>query len=129
MERTSRPEIPRKITLTIVSTGTIASVGFTLYAGRNNHSIFLMSLFVVWVFSPYIGIFFLNNISKHWSIMLQRNFCKMAIFITVCAVIGYSGIINIMVPMKNAFIFLIVPLFSWIVFITGAFLFKQSQNK
>ena len=44
------------------------SVALTLYVGRENSSVVLMTLFVFWVLSPFVGLAVADALSKRWSV-------------------------------------------------------------
>jgi hypothetical protein len=95
----------------VIIIGALCSLTLTYYAGRNNKSFLLSLMFMAWVLSPFIVLLLTNFTFKG----LILNF-YLSIIIALCSLICYSGILN-PVGMKPAFIFLIVPLVSWVLII------------
>jgi hypothetical protein len=94
-------------------------------AGKNNNSLLLRSLFIVWVLSPFVMFFI--AIRKKWQVAAQRFFYWAMIIITIIASISYSGLIKIP-QTKNAFVFLVMPLLLWI-FLIIAFIASRRSDK
>jgi len=116
----------RTIALIVLLFGGLSSVYFVFNAGRNNNSVLLRALFVIWVLSPYIGILIANSISKRWSFHTRKTIYRLMLIITVGSLIVYSGIFKIP-GTKNAFIFLIVPFLSWL-FLIIPILIGRTKN-
>ena len=118
----------RSIALIALLFGSVGSLYFVINAGRNNSSILLPALFVIWVLSPFIGFLITNSISKRWSFHARRTIYWLMLIITVGSLIGYSGAFN--TPQtKNAFIFLIVPLLSWLLLIITILTTRRLSRK
>ena len=103
----------RTSALLAVLLGAAGSLGLTLYTGRNNNSVFLMLLFSGWVLSPFIALFVADIISKRWTVPTRMKLYRLMLAVAVVSLIGYSGVL-IPAETKPAFVFLIVPLASWI---------------
>jgi hypothetical protein len=103
-----------------------SSLVMTLHAGRNNNSIFLVSLFAMWVLSPFLALLAANLVSVHW-----RHRSRLAAYILMLAVSIVSFVMYEMAShhqfRKPAFIFLIVPFFSWLLIMLG-FLFWRPKK-
>jgi hypothetical protein len=106
----------RIIAVIVVVAGWIASVGFTLYAGHNNRSVFLVILFLGWVSSPFIGLLVTGSLSRRWPAFNRKVMYFLMNLLAIGSVVGYSGVLNPPAS-KPAFIFLIVPLISWILIV------------
>ncbi len=104
----------RTIALTSSIIGAFGSLYFVLHAGRNQSSIILIALFVVWVLSPFVGLFFANKISNRWTIDSRRLFYGLTLILTIGSLVVYSGIV---IPPKTRLtpFFLLVPLISLLV--------------
>jgi hypothetical protein len=113
MKKISTLRILRIIAVTIVAVGAVGSLIMTLHAGQHNNSILLVVLFVSWVLSPYLALLILNAGSKHWQVLTRETLYYLMIFLSVLSLISYSGVL-IPQGMKPAFIFLIIPLISWV---------------
>jgi len=107
------PGFLRTVAVIAVMIGGIISFGFTLRAGHNNRSVFLIMLFLCWVSSPFIGLLVACLLSRRWPLVTRKVLFILMILLAIGSVVGYSGVLT---PpgSKPAFIFLIVPLISWI---------------
>ncbi len=94
--------------------GTLGSVALVIWVGRNNHSFLLRMLFLLWVFSPFLGMLMAQIISEKWDASVRRMIYILTIIISMCSLFCYSGMFN---PprMKPAFKFLGRPLISWVI--------------
>jgi|ERR1035437_1371656 len=102
----------RIVSFIIVVAGAIVSLSFVVRAGQNNKSVLLVSLFVIWVLSPFIGLFLANFVSTRWSVPVRIALCTIIILITAGSLLVYAGVIP--AGTKPAFKFLVTPLISWI---------------
>ena len=116
-KETSNQNFIRTIALISVVAGAIGSLYFMFNAGRNQKSIFLIILFTGWVLSPFAALFFTNKIVKHRKVSAHALLYWFMIIITIVSLVAYSGIF-IPPGTKPAFIFLVVPLFSWVLMVT-----------
>ena len=94
--------------------GALACLGLTIRAGRNNHSLILILLFGIWVFTPFMGLVVAYILSNRWSAITRKVIYLLAMVLTVVSLLIYSGV-WIPTHMKPAFMFLIFPLLSWII--------------
>lgn len=104
----------RRITFIIMLTGALGSLGLTLRAGRNNHSLILMMLFGVWVFSPFMGLAVAYILSNRWPAFTRNVLYLLSTVLTIISLLIYGGV---WAPagIKPAFVFLVFPLLSWLV--------------
>jgi hypothetical protein len=102
-----------KISSIILVIGAMGSVGLTLYTGRNNPSIFLIAMFVAWVLSPFAGLWIADKISRRWYPVGHRAIYVCMWIVTAASIIAYSGGFNT-AETKTAFMFLVIPLASWV---------------
>jgi hypothetical protein len=103
----------RSFAMIVVAAGGILSLGLTLQTGHNNHSVLLVLLFAVWVLSPFAGLLVAGFLSKRLTVPIRKAIYILMFVITIGSLAGYSGLFS---PpgSKPAFIFLVVPLISWI---------------
>jgi len=101
------------ISLITVFAGALVSLYLTLEAGRNNGSIILPVLFVVWVLSPYMLLATENVLSKRWPDSVRITLYCLILLLVPVSILGYLGVFS---PpgTKNAFVFLVIPLISWL---------------
>ena len=103
-----------KIALVLLFAGAAGSVGLMLRTGHNNKSVLLLALFTGWVLSPFIGLLVAGRPSGRWSLFMRSTYYIILVLVlTLGSLIGYSGILS---PpgTKPAFVFLFIPLVSWI---------------
>jgi hypothetical protein len=113
MNKISASSLLRTITIIVVVIGDIISTGFTLHAGHNNRSVFLVILFLGWVSSSFIGLLIACLLSRRWPAGIRKILYILMILIVICSVVGYSGILS-SAGMKPAFVFLVIPLITWV---------------
>jgi hypothetical protein len=103
----------RNAALGAILIGVAASLGLTIYTGRNNHSIVLVAIFLIWVLSPFAGLLAACLFSRRWTVSTRVTLYVLVLVITCCSLLGYSGV---WVPRgtKTAFIFLAIPGASWL---------------
>ncbi len=103
----------RILSLLVVLFGAGASLSLTLHAGQHNKSILLVALFLAWVLSPYIAMLLAYDASKRWTTIKQEILYILMVVVTFGSLVCYSGILTPL-ETKPAFIFLVVPLISWL---------------
>ena len=113
MKRNSTLGVIRIITFIVILAGASGSIDLTVNAGRNNSSILLVALFTMWVLSPFIGLLIANAVSQRWANPIRLSFYGLALIITLVSLAGYSGKLSLS-HTKHAFMFLVVPLISWL---------------
>jgi hypothetical protein len=117
MKKTPNLGFLRTVALVVLLVGAGGSLDLTLQAGRNNHSVLLRVLFACWVLSPFIALLVANLISIRWSLLTRRALYFLMLVLTLGSLACYSGALS---PpgTKPAFVFLIVPLISWLLLAT-----------
>jgi len=111
--------------LIVVICGAMGSLYFTLHSGRYNKSVLLILLFVIWVLSPFAALAAATIVSKLWPTLIRMTLYSLVLILTIGSLITYSGIIK---PpgSKPAFVFLVVPLISWLLI---AILFRLLRKR
>ena len=93
--------------------GAAGSLTLMSIAGRHQRSPVLILLFAVWVLSPYVALVFARSSSMYWGVSNAGLF-----FLTLAITLGCLGSYTSAgfgyIRAKAGFIFLIVPLLSWI---------------
>jgi hypothetical protein len=97
--------------------GSIVSIVLVLKGGQHNPSILLIVLFLVWVLSPFAGLVIASMKKYQRTVQIQTILYWLMIFIATISILGYSGILRFS-GTKPAFIFLVIPIISWILIIT-----------
>jgi hypothetical protein len=93
--------------------GAAGSVTLMLYTGRHNPSILLLTLFFGWVVAPFLVLFLRDRVSKRWPSLAHKSFDILALVLSLASLVTYTGVFNSPTT-KPAFIFLVVPLISWV---------------
>jgi hypothetical protein len=101
------------ITLIVVLAGAVGSLFYVVNAGRNNNSVLLRTLFVIWVLSPFIAFLSANLIFKRWTVFTHVTLYCLMLLVTLGSLVSYSGAFSTP-KTKPAFMFLIVPFISWL---------------
>ncbi len=114
MEKNFSIRLLRFIAIGLALTGAVGSLVFTLRAGQNNPSVFLVGLFLAWVLAPFIAMLAANVISTRWTAAYSRALYFLTIFLTVGSLTGYSGALS-PAGTKPAFVFLFIPFLSWVI--------------
>ncbi len=130
-ERGSRRPL-RAAAMILVVAGAAASLALTLQTGRHNNSRLLLTLFAVWVLSPFIALLLAGAASKRWPVPRRATLYGVMLAIAVGSVAVY-GVVALGPPRaKPAFVFLVVPLASWLVMVVAsvsAFLSDGSSRR
>ena len=126
-EKTFNTTILRTVALILLVLGAVGSLYFMFNVSRNQKSILLIALFTGWILSPFVGLFLVDKFSKRWTVNIRASFYWLMIILTIVSLVGYSGAFNTP-KTKNAFVFLIIPLISWI-FRTISILIAQRLSR
>jgi hypothetical protein len=123
----------RIIALIVLTGGAGISLKSVLLAGRNNTSVLLPLLFAAWVLSPFISLLAADIISGRWTVPIRLTLYSLMLALTLGSLIGYSGILS-SPDIKPAFIFLVVPLISWLIILIATTIItlltrRRSQKK
>jgi hypothetical protein len=108
--------IIRRVALTTVLAGAAGSTALMLHAGRRQRSQILILLFGIWVLSPFIAALFAASASKRWAAATQVMFCVWTVALSLGSLAIYGGVAFEYVNAKIGFVFLVVPLASWLLF-------------
>ena len=127
MKKINSQNFQHTIVLIVIWLGAISSFYFVMRASSNNSSILLRALFVIWVLSPFVAFFTANSNFKFRPSLRRKSVYWMIVIVVVGSLIAYSGIFKTP-KTKNAFIFLIVPLLSWLLLI-GTILISERLSR
>jgi len=100
------------VALTALVAGALGSVGLMLWVGHRNPSHVLLVLFAIWDLSPFIALVLADIVSKRRSVTRATLYGVMLI-ITLGSLAFYGDIVWRPRP-QPAFMFLVVPLGSWL---------------
>ena len=104
--------ILRGIALVAVAAGAVGSIGFMLRAGHP--PLFLRLLFATWVLSPFVALLFAHVVSKRWPVITRTTLYSLMVIVTVGSLAFYGNVVFAPPRPKPAFVFLVVPLGSWL---------------
>ena len=90
------------------------SVALTLYVGRENSSVVLMTLFVFWVLSPFVGLAVADALSKRWSVSARAALRAVTLVIAAGSLAIYGTRALGLSGRQGAFVFVVVPPASWL---------------
>jgi hypothetical protein len=112
--------------------GGSGSIVLMLHAGRHQNSKILLILFTIWVLSPFVALVLADGFSKCWPVRARLTLYRMMLVLTLAslAIYGYDA----WRPLKaqRAFVFLVVPLASWLliaIVATAAFLSGRRSRR
>ena len=94
--------------------GTLGSVFLTFYVGRQNSSGLLLTLFALWVVSPFVGAVLASAISKRWQVSARVWLYLVMIVVGLGSLAVYGEVAYGPPRPKPAFYFLMTPLASWV---------------
>jgi len=100
--------------LIAVPTGAVSSLGLMLYAGRHQNSRILLLLFATWVLSPYMAAVSIHVVSQRWPAFSLGTLDVTMLVITLGSLAIYGGVAFGYIKVKIGFVFLMVPLASWL---------------
>jgi hypothetical protein len=114
LKKISTLKVFRVIALVVWAIGAGVSVNLTLYAGHNNKSGLLVSLFVVWVLSPFAAMLAAHVFFRRRPPLVKVTVYCLMVAIALVSLLAYSNTLNPFAG-KPAAVFLIVPLLLWVV--------------
>jgi hypothetical protein len=104
----------RAAAMIAVLAGAAGSIALTLRVGHRNNSRILMMLFAIWVLSPFTALVFANLASKGWPAFTRTTLYSLMLVLTLGSLAIYADVAFGPPRPKPAFVFLIVPLASWL---------------
>ena len=105
------------VALSAVVAGALGSVGFMLWVGHRNPSRFLLVLFLIWDLSPFLALVLANMVSKRWSANTRATLYVVMLILSLSSLALYGDVVWRPRP-QPAFMFLVVPLGSWLLMTT-----------
>lgn len=102
----------RGVGLVAVAAGAVGSLGLMLRAGHP--PFFLRVLFAIWVLSPFVALLVAHVISKSWPVLTRATLYCLMVIVTVGSLAIYADVVFGPPRPKPAFVFLVVPLGSWL---------------
>jgi hypothetical protein len=75
---------------------------------------FLLILFTGWVLSPFVALATADRASKRWSPLTRATLQSVMLILTPASLVFYARIVSMPKGSRPAFLFLVVPLGSWL---------------
>ena len=97
--------------IAVAATGSLASV---FVVGNRQRSVLLMTMFIVWVLSPYVGLWLANVRVRDGTPAARRALEYATILISLAALGRYLWVLVRPLAHQPASTFLLVPFVSWI---------------
>ena len=104
----------RLAAMIVVLPGAAGSFAFMIRAGHRNPSFILLTLFGIWVLSPFVALMLASLVSKRWSTLARTTLYTVIVVITLASLAIYGLVAIGHTAMKVGFVFLVVPLASWL---------------
>jgi hypothetical protein len=104
----------RGAALIAVLAGAVGSFGLMLHAGSRQRSLILIGLFTVWELSPFVALVWAHVVSKHWSVLTRATLYSVMLILALGSLAIYGEAALGPPRPKPAFVFLVVPLASWL---------------
>ena len=95
-------------------TGAAGSIGLMLRVGHQNDSRILLTLFTIWVLSPFVALVWAHVVSKRWSVPTRATVYSVMLVLTPASLAVYGDVALGIPRAQAASAFLIVPLASWL---------------
>ena len=109
----------RKVAFLAVLAGSAGSLALMLHAGRRQESRVLMLLFGIWVLSPFVAAVVASSVSKRWTVVTRATLYIVIVVLSVSSLAIYGSVAFGYSKAKAGFIFLVVPLASWLLIAAG----------
>jgi len=88
--------------------------------GRHNPSSLLQILFTIWVLSPFVGLYTADAVSKDRTVRVRTMLHLVMLLVAAGSLVAYGEVALGPPRAKPAFMFLVVPLVSWLLMATIA---------
>ena len=127
-KKTSNQNYLRTTARIVALVGAVGSLYFMFSTGRGHNQIILPGLFTAWVLSPFAGLFISDKLSNRWTVPAHELLYWPIIVLTIGSLVAYSGAFT---PPGTipVFIFLVLPLTSWIIIVTVYLIAKKISHK
>ena len=110
--------ILHRVALFALVAGAFGSVGFMFWIGHGNPSRILLTLFLIWDFSPFVGLVIVDLISKRWPAIIRATLYGVMVILSLGSLALYGDVVFRPRP-QPAFMFLVVPAASWLLMIVA----------
>ena len=107
------PGLLHAVALIAVVAGAAGSIGLMLWVGRRNPSRVLLVLFAIWDLSPFVALLLADMVAKRWSV-ITRTTLHIVMLVLALISLALYGNVGLRPRSQPAFMFLVVPLGSWL---------------
>jgi hypothetical protein len=114
MRGTGFLNVLHRVALIAMMAGAAGSVTLMLYAGRHQGSRVLIALFGIWVLSPFVAGVVASSASKRREVVTRAAIYLVLVVVTLGSLAIYGDVALGYTKAKVGFIFLVVPLTSWL---------------
>jgi len=101
------------VALIAVLAGAAGSVGLTLSAGQGR-DLQLLVIFAIWVFAPFAALVLAHVVARRWLVHTRATLYCLMLVLTLGSLAVYVGDALRHPGTQNAFVFVAVPLASWL---------------
>ncbi|MEE2897703.1 MAG: hypothetical protein VX815_04460 [Gemmatimonadota bacterium] len=108
---------PRRAALVSVLVGAAGSVGAVLITGQGRDQRLLMGIMAVWVFAPFAALVLAHRLAKGWSLTTRTALHYLMLVLALGSMVLYMGDTVREAGGQNAFVFVVVPLVSWVLMV------------
>lgn len=126
VKRVSRyPAVLRGAALTLVPLASFEAVALTLWVGRHNRSLILVTLMAIWVLSPFVALMRGESASKTWPFRTRMALHSSMLALSLASLVAYT-IGSTWPPFGHgAFVFVGTPPVLWLLMAIMAFAFSR----
>ena len=117
----------RIMAIIILFAGGLVSAWFTIDALQDYNSVFMKSIFLFWVLSPFLALLRAYELSGPWSAVRRGILYNLMLLIAFISMVAYSGEWNLP-GIKPAFMFLMIPAFCWTLMIVAYFIVNVKRK-
>lgn len=114
MDTSSRRSPLALVVTLVIVTAIIGSLVSMFTVGHRQRSVILMTMFFVWVLSPFVALWLVNSRAQGWTSSARRQLEYATILISLAALARYVSVLLWPVMRQPASTFLIVPFVSWV---------------
>ena len=104
----------RIVALIAVAAGAVGSIGLLFHASQHAPRL-LIALFVMWVLGPFLALGLAHVAAKRWGILSRGTLSALMLVVTLGSLAAYVDDAFGHRRPQAAFVYVVVPLASWIV--------------
>lgn len=104
----------RGAALIVVPVGAAGCLGLMFRAGHQQKSRILLLLFAIWVLSPFMALVSAHVVSTRWAAASRATLYSGMLVLTLTSLAIYGDVALGHATLKVGFVFLVVPLASWL---------------